>query len=62
MNKSFKTNAMSRVLGKQKALAYMKWLSGQSCHIKVGESMSLNDHPLKDEIFKMIDDGEIIFS
>jgi len=30
--------------------------------LEVGESMPLNDHPLKDEIFKLIDNDEIFFS
>ena len=62
MNKSFKTNAMNSIKGKSKSIDQIKWLAGQSCYIKTGEPMDLNDHPLKDETFRMIDNNEIVFS
>lgn len=62
MNKAFNTNPIPRVKGKAAAISRMKWLAGQSCHIKVGEPMLLKDHPLCGEIFAKLDSGELVLS
>tara|TARA_R110000850_G_scaffold100316_4_gene207523 strand:- start:8814 stop:9005 length:192 start_codon:yes stop_codon:yes gene_type:complete len=63
MNKAFKTR---QVLGHVSVVFYsiekMKRNASMSCHVKVGEPIPLNDHPLKDEVFAKINSGEIVFS
>jgi hypothetical protein len=62
MNKAFKTNHTKKIQTQKEVLMDMKRRAFMSCHIKVGEPVSIHEHPLKDEILAKIRSGEVVFS
>jgi hypothetical protein len=62
MNKAFKSNLTKKIETRRQLLSDMKQHALMSCHIKVGEAVPIQEHPLKDEIITQIRSGKLVFS
>jgi hypothetical protein len=62
MNKAFNSNQTKKIETQRQLVSDMKQHALMSCHIKVGEAVPIQDHPLKDEVMTLILSGKLVFS
>lgn len=61
MNKAFKTDHKNKI-ARLNEMSDMKRRAFMSCHTLVSKAILIQDHPLKDEISKIVRSGKVMIS